>query len=192
MRYAQSLLKNGIPAVAFLAGKAGVVCQEVFTHEGTGILFSQISHSTIRQAELRDISDIVFQIRPHVESGRILPVEENAIAQDLQNFWVYEVDGQIVSIMRLKEYGDWAEIATGSTIFRDRKFGRASELFYHIFEEAAKRRFKGVFSVSNNSEVQQKLASSGFIEVQFDGLPQNWQEQYDSSRSSRAFRLSFK
>ena len=192
MRYIHSLLKSGIPEVAFLAGKAGAVCQEVFTHEGAGILFSKISHRTIRQAELRDISDIIFQIRPHVESGRILPIEENAIAQDLQNFWVYEVDGQIVSVMRLKEYGDWAEIATGSTIFRDRKFGRASELFNHIFEEAAKRRFKGVFSVSNNSKVQQKLASSGFVEVQFDELPQTWQEQYDSSRSSRAFRLSFK
>ena len=192
IRYIQSLLKSGIPEVAFLVGKAGVVCQEVFTHEGAGILFSKISHSIIRQAELRDISDIVFQIRPHVESGRILPVEENAIAQALQNFWVYEIDGQIVSVMRLKDYGDWAEIATGSTIFRDRKFGRASELFNHIFGEAAKRRFKGVFSVSNNSKVQQKLASSGFVEVQFDELPQAWQEQYDSSRSSRAFRLSFK
>lgn len=192
MRYIQSLLKSGISEVAFLVGKAGVVCQEVFTHEGAGILFSKISHSTIRQAELRDISDIVFQIRPHVESGRILPVEENAIAQDLQNFWVYEIDGQIVSIMRLKEYGDWAEIATGSTIFRDRKLGRALELFNLIFEEAVKRRFKGVFCVSNNSMVQQKLATSGFDEVQFDELPQTWQKQYNSSRSSKAFRLSFK
>jgi amino-acid N-acetyltransferase len=192
IRYVQSLLKGGIPEVAFLVGKSGVVCQEVFTHEGAGILFSKISHSTIRQAELRDISDIVFQIRPQVESGRILPVEENAIAQDLQNFWVYEVDGQIVSVMRLKDYGDWAEIATGSTVFRDRKFGRASELFKHIFEEAVKRNFKGVFCVSNNSKVQQKLASSGFIEAQFDQLPQTWQKQYDSSRSSRAFQLSFK
>lgn len=191
IRYIQSLLESGIPEVAFLVGKAGVVCQEVFTHEGAGILFSKVSHSSIRQAELRDISDIVFQIRPQVEAGRILPVEENAIAQELQNFWVYEVDGQIVSVMRLKEYGEWAEIATGSTIFRDRKFGRASELFSHIFEEAKKRRFKGVFSVSNNPEVQQRLASSGFVEVPFDELPDAWQEQYDPSRSSRAFTLAF-
>jgi|GEM_PF-2814793 len=191
IRYVESLLQSCIPEVAFLVGKAGVVCQEVFTHEGAGILFSKISHSTIRQAELRDISDIVFQIRPHVESGRILPVEENAIAQNLRNFWVYEVDGQIVSVMRLKEYGDWAEIATGSTIFRDQKFGRASELFNHIFEETTKRGFKGVFSVSNNPKVQQKLASSGFVEVQFEELPRTWQEQYDSNRTSRAFRHSF-
>ena len=191
MRYVQSLLQSGIPEVAFLVGKAGIVCQEVFTYEGAGILFSRISHSSIRQAELRDISDIVFQIRPQVESGHILPVEENSIAQNLKNFWVYEVDGQIVSVMRLKEYGEWAEIATGSTIFRDRKFGRASELFNHIFEEAKKRRFKGVFSVSNNPKVQHKLASSGFAEVEFNELPQAWQEQYDTSRSSRAFTLSF-
>jgi len=191
MRYVQSLLQCGIPEVTFLVGKPGVICQEVFTHEGAGILFSKISHSTIRQAELRDISDIVFQIRQQVESGRILPVEENSIAQNLKNFWVYEVDGQIVSVMRLKEYGDWAEIATGSTIFRDRKYGRASELFNHIFEEARKRRFKGVFCISNNPKVQQKLATSGFTEVKFEELPLTWQKQYDFNRSSRAFRLSF-
>ena len=191
IRYVQSLLQSNIPEVAFLVGKAGVLCQEVFTHEGAGILFSKISHSVIRQAELRDISDIVFQIRPQIESGRILPVEENSITQNLHNFWVYEVDGQIVSVMRLKEYGNWAEIATGSTIFRDRKFGRASELFMHIFEEAKKRSLKGVFGVSNNHIVQQKLASSGFVEVQYSELPQAWQDQYDTSRSSRAFALTF-
>lgn len=191
MRYVHSLLQAEIAEIAFLVGKPGVLCQEVFTHEGAGILFSKILHSEIRQAELRDISDIAFQIRPQIESGRILPVEENSIAQSLHNFWVYEVDGQIVSVMRLKEYGDWAEIATGSTIFRDRKYGRASELFIHLFEEAKKRSFKGVFGVSNNPKVQQKLASSGFAEVQHSELPQAWQDQYDTNRSSKAFMLTF-
>lgn len=187
MRYVQSLLQDGIPEVAFLVGKAGVVCQEVFTHEGAGILFSKISHSTIRQAELRDISDIVFQIRPQIESGSILPVEENSIAQNLKSFWVYEIDGQVVSVMQLKEYGEWAEIATGSTIFQDRKFGRASELFNHICEEAKNRRFKGVFCLSKNPIVQNKLESLDFKEVQFNELPKAWQDQYDPSRASRAF-----
>lgn len=191
MRYVQSLLQSEIAEIAFLVGKPGVLCQEVFTHEGAGILFSKILHSEIRQAELRDICDIAFQIRPQIESGHILPVEENTITQNLHNFWVYEVDGQIVSIMRLKEFGDWAEIATGSTIFRDRKYGRASELFMHIFAEAKKRSLKGVFGVSNNPIVQQKLASSSFIEVQHSELPQAWQNQYDTSRSSRAFMLTF-
>ena len=93
--------------------------------------------------------------------------------------------------MRLKEYGEWGEIAIGSTIFRDRKFGRASELFNHIFEEAKKRRFKGVFCVSNNPKVQQKLESSGFVEVKFNELPHAWQEQYDLSRLARAFAHFF-
>jgi len=191
IRYVQSLLESNIPEVAFLVGKPGVLCQEIFTHEGAGILFSKIIHSEIRQAELRDISDIVFQIRPQIESGRILPVEENTIAQNLHNFWVYEIDRQIVSVMRLKEYGDWVEIATGSTIFRDRKFGRASELFMHLFEEAKKRGVKGIFGVSISPKMEKKLAPLGFVEVQHSELPQAWQDQYDSSRSSRAFALTF-
>jgi len=191
IRYVQSLLTSGIPEVAFLAGKPGLICQEVFTHEGAGILFSNISHSRIRQAELRDISDIVFQIRQQVEEGRILPVEENTIARNLNNFWVYEVNEQIVSVMRLKEYGDWVEIATGSTVFRDRNFGRASELFAHIIEESKKRGFKAVFCLSTNPHVQQKLSAIGFHEVSFEDLPLAWQQQYDRSRSSKAYTHYF-
>jgi len=191
IRYVQSLLESNIAEVAFLVGKPGVLCQEVFTHEGAGILFSKIVHSEIRQAELRDISDIAFQIRPQIESGRILPVSENSIAQNLHNFWVYEIDGQIVSIMRLKEYGDWVEIATGSTIFRDRKYGRASELFTHLFEEAKKRGVKGIFCVGINPKMEQKLVPLGFSEAQHRELPQAWQDQYDTSRTSRAFVLTF-
>jgi N-acetylglutamate synthase-like GNAT family acetyltransferase len=190
IRFVQSLLEANIPEIAFLVAKSGLLCQEVFTHEGAGILFSKIVHSEIRQAELRDISDIAFQIRPEIESGRILPVEENTIAQNLHDFWVYEIDGQIVSVMRLKEYGDWVEIGTGSTIFRDRKFGRASELFIHLFEEAKRRGVKGIFGVGINPKMEENLIPLGFVEVQHSELPQAWQDQYDSRRPSRAFALT--
>ncbi len=190
VRFVQSLLEANIPEVAYLVGKSGVLCQEVFTHEGAGILFSKIAESQIRQAELRDISDIAFQIRPQIEAGRILPVEENSIAQNLHNFWVYEIDGQIVSVLRFKEYGDWVEIATGSTVFRDRKYGRASELFAHLMEEAKRRGVKGVFGVGISPKLEQKLTAIGFTEVQHSELPQAWQDQYDASRPSKAFALT--
>ena len=191
MRYVHSLLESEIAEIAFLVGKPGVLCQEVFTHEGAGILFSKISHTEIRPAELRDISDILFQIRQEVEVGRILPVEENSIAQNIHNFWVYEIDEQIVSIMRLKEYGDWAEIATGSTVYRDRKFGRASELFMRLLEEAKNRGLKGVFGVSISPKLEKMLLPIGFKEVQRSDLPKAWQDQYDTQRSSKAFALTF-
>lgn len=191
IRFVQFLLESDISEVAFLAGKAGVLCQEVFTYEGAGILFSKIGQSRIRQAELRDISDISFQIRPQVEAGRILPVEENSIAQNIQNFWVYEIDGQIVSVLRLKDYGEWAEIATGSTVFRDRNYGRASELFSCLMQEAKRRGYKGIFVVGINPKMEKKVVPLGFKEVQRSELPQAWQDQYDTSRSSRAFALSF-
>lgn len=189
--FVQSLLESNVLEVAFLVGKAGVLCQEIFTHEGAGILFSKISHAEIRPAELRDISDISFQIHQEVEAGRILPVEENSIAQNIHDFWVYDIDGQIVSIMRLKEYGDWAEIATGSTVFRDRKFGRGTELFMRLLEEAKKRGLKGVFGLSVSPKLKKMLLPLGFKEIQHSELPPAWQEQYDSQRPSRAFALTF-
>lgn len=116
-------------------------------------------------------------------------MEENTIAQNLENFWVYEIDGQVVAVMRIKDYGDWIEIATGVTLFRDRKFGRTSELFLHLLEEAKNRKKKGVFGVGIDPRMEKRLLSLGFREVEHRELPQAWQDQYDLSRPSRAFAL---
>jgi N-acetylglutamate synthase-like GNAT family acetyltransferase len=189
LRFVQTLLERGIPEIAYLVGMPGRICQEVFTHEGAGILFSRIEHTQIRQAELRDVNDITLQLRPQIEAGRILPVEENTIVQNLGNFWVYEIDGQVVSVMRIKEHDDWVEIATGSTLFRDRKFGRATELIMHLLDEVRKRNKKGVFGVGIDPKLGEKLLPLGFREVEHRELPQAWQEQYDFNRQSRAFAL---
>ena len=189
LRYAQDLLKNGIPEIAYLVGKPGRICEEAFTHEGGGVLFSSIGESRIRQAELRDIGDITFQLRPQIESGRILPVSENDIAQNLRNFWVYDIDGQVVAVMRIKDYGDWVEIATGTTLFRDRKFGRAGELILHLIDAARARGKKGVFGVGIDPRLEKKLLPLGFRKAEPEELPQEWQDQYDFNRSSSAFLM---
>jgi len=49
---------------------------------------------------------------------------------------------------------------------------------------------KGVFGVGINPKLEQKLTPLGFSEVQHSELPQAWQDQYDSSRPSRAFALT--
>lgn len=191
LRYVQSLLESGVPEIAYLVGKPGRICQEVFTHEGAGILFSRIQRSLIRHAELADISDIVFQLRPQIDEGRILPVDENTIAQDLRNFWVYEINGQIVAVMRMKDYGEWLEIGTGSTLFRDRKSGRAGELIRHLIAEARDRQKKGVFGVGIDPRLANSLIPLGFREAAPSELPRAWQDQYDFARASRAFVLEF-
>ncbi len=192
VRFVEGLLADGIPEVAFIVGKPGQLCREVLTHEGAGILFSNVSRSQIRQAELSDIRDISFQIRPQIEAGRILPVTENEIAQGIRNFWVYEIDGQIVSLLRLKVYGDWAEIATGSTIFRDRGYGRLSEMFVHVLTEAKKRGVKAIFAVGISPKMEKSLIPQGFVERSHEDLPQAWQDQYDKDRPSKAFVLALK
>lgn len=189
VRFVEGLLQDGVPDIAFLAGMPGQICQEILTLEGAGLLFSRVARSHVRQAELSDISDIAFQIRPQVEAGRILPVSENEIAQNIRNFWVYEIDGQIVSLLRLKLYGDWAEIATGSTVFRDRGYGRLSQLFAHVLTEAKRREIAVIFGVGISPKMEASLIPLGFEEKTHDELPQAWQDQYDKTRPSRAFAL---
>jgi N-acetylglutamate synthase-like GNAT family acetyltransferase len=147
VRFIKGVLDDGVPEIAYLVGKPRELSREILTHEGAGLLFSKVSRSHIQQVELRDISDITFQIYPQIKAGYILPVTGNEIAQNIRNFWVCKIDNQIVSLLRLKEYGDWAEIAPGSTIFRDRKYGRLSELFAYVLGEARQRGIKVIFGV---------------------------------------------
>ena len=91
--------------------------------------------------------------------------------------------------MQLKEYDGWLEIATGSTILRDRRFGRGAELFQHLLEEAKKRDAEAVFGVGINPKLEDKLIPLGFKELAHEDLPQSWQDQYDKGRKSRAFAL---
>ncbi len=133
----------------------------------------------------------MFQLRPQIESGRILPLTENTITQNLGDFWVYDIDGQIVAVMRIKDYGDWVEIATGATLFRDRKFGRASELIMHLIEEARNRHKNGVFGVGIDPRLEKKLVPLGFREADPGELPKLWRDQYDFTRPSVAFLLEF-
>ncbi|MDH3856577.1 MAG: hypothetical protein OEV07_01165 [Gammaproteobacteria bacterium] len=48
-----------------------------------------------------------------------------------------------------------------------------------------------LFGVSISTKLEKMLLPLGFKEVQRSALPQTWQDQYDTQRSSRAFALTF-
>jgi amino-acid N-acetyltransferase len=188
LRFIESGLVAGVPESSYLTGKPGNLCQELLTHEGVGILFTPSDESVVRRAELRDISDIMIQLRPAIAEGRILPVTDNEIAEHIEDFWVYVVDDRIVSCMRAKHWGDWVELATGATIQRERSRGRAGGLMQRVIAELERdERVAGLFGLSIDPRIERSLGGLGFVEVDRNELPESWRRGYDMSRPSRAF-----
>jgi N-acetylglutamate synthase-like GNAT family acetyltransferase len=188
LRFVEAGLTAGVSEITYLTGKPGNLCQELFTHEGVGILFTHSDESVVRRAELRDVSDIMIQLRPAIAEGRILPVTENDIAEHIEDFWVYVVDDRIVSCMRAKHWDGWVELATGATVVRERSRGRAGGLMHRVIAELERdERVTGLFGLSIDPRIEQALGGLGFVEVDRNELPDSWKRGYDMSRPSRAF-----
>ncbi|MEE8554628.1 MAG: hypothetical protein V3T00_02120, partial [bacterium] len=57
-------LAREIPDIVLLEGKSSQLFREVFTHDGAGILFNTARRALVRQARVRDTTDIALLLRP--------------------------------------------------------------------------------------------------------------------------------
>ena len=192
MTFLTDMLSNGIPDCILLEGQSTCLYQEVFTHDGAGLLFNNVKRSLIRPAREQDITDIALLLRPEVTSGRILSVDENLIEARLNNYLVYEIDGLLVGQACLKPFGEWAELSQFATLPRYRGKGRARELALRLVEEAASRGFNRVFALSIDERMWEFFRSLSFEDFPRENLPQEWLKGYDLNRPSRAFVRNLK
>ena len=167
--------------------RPGRLFREVFTHEGSGILFNNVVGEVVRQARLEDVTDIALLLRTEIGGGRILPVDDNEIERDIHRIWVYEIDGLVVGCARLKAYGDWAELAQFVTLPRYRGKGHARTLGIRLEEEAATMGIRTLFALSIYGSMGRLFTAQGFRPVDRGGLPPEWQAGYDMKRPSKAY-----
>ncbi|MDH4248517.1 MAG: GNAT family N-acetyltransferase [Deltaproteobacteria bacterium] len=187
LRFIKTQLDEGLPDVVLVEGRAGELFQEVFTHDGAGLLFNQARTALVRPAVLKDVTDVALLLRPEIESGRILPVTEAQIESTLPDYLVYEIDGLLVGLARLKPYGQWAELSQFSTLSRYRGKGRARELALSLIETARTRGFARVFALSVDARMWDFFTALGFNPIPREELPEAWRCKYDFNRPSRAF-----
>ncbi len=175
--------------VALLEGKSGVLFQETFSHRGKGTLFTRQYPHVIRRGRPSDVTEILMLMRPYMVAGIILPTSEDEIAKDVDDFFLYTVNGALVGLSKLVDYAEATELAKFSTLPRFQGKGRARQLAQLMIEESKKMGKQYVFALSIEPKMWQFFESMGFREVPRETLPELWKHGYDFSRSSRAFRL---
>ncbi len=180
-------LMLGVPDIVVVEGRASYLFKEVFTHDGAGMLFTKVKPARIRKAEIRDITDITLLLTPEIEAGRILSIDENEIEADIGYYTVYEIDGLLVGMARLKLFGSWAELAQFAMLPRYRGKGRARDLALKLIEQARAMGLRAVFALSIDPRMWEFFTSLGFQGVDRAQLPETWRAHYDMGRPSRAF-----
>ena len=119
----------------------------------------------------------------------MLPVSEDSIVQDIENYHVFTINDDIVAIGRLTDYGECYELGKLATLPRYRRKGLARSMVDELIHFAKNKNKEYIFSLTVEPKAMELFLSAGFKEVDRKTLPESWQLDYDFSRPSRAFRF---
>ncbi len=167
--------------------RRGAIFEEVFTHAGSGTLFTSEYPNILRAANEGDVRDIMAIMHPYIVEGALTPVTEEELLRVIRCFMVYSVNGVIVCAAALKHFGDLCELAKLCTLPRFQARGRARDLVLALVNEARALGKAGIFALTVQSYVGEFFERLGFKEVPRESLPEEWLKGYDLSRPSRAF-----
>ena len=171
-----------------LPAESGMLYREIFTHRGAGTLLANDHRNVFRQAHPADVSDILMLMTPSVRSGNILPLSEEEVLKEIERFYVYTVNGQIIATTKLTDYGDAAEIGKICTLPRYQGKGRARAAVEKVIQRAGELGKSYVFALTTQPRMFEFFSELGFTEVPRESLPASWREHYDMTRPSKAFR----
>jgi N-acetylglutamate synthase-like GNAT family acetyltransferase len=174
--------------VIILQSQTGSLFQEIFTHLGSGTLFSKHNSLLCRQAKLADVTDIVLLLKPAIRAGSVLTISESELIDQISNFYVYTSNTLIVASACLKNYGDCYEISKVCTFPRYQGRGLARGLIRELFKKAILDGKQYVFALSVNERMWGVFETLGFVQIEKSLLPADWFNNYDHSRPSRAYK----
>ncbi|MFN5061716.1 MAG: GNAT family N-acetyltransferase [Pseudomonadota bacterium] len=175
--------------IVLVKARRGAIFEEVFTHSGSGTLFTLEYPNILRAATESDVREIMAIMQPYVAEGALKPVTEEELLRSIRTFMVYSVNGQIVCAAALRSYGDSVELAKLCTLPRFQARGRARALVLALVEEARKQGKRMIFALTVQPYVGEFFERLGFKPLERELLPEQWRQGYDFSRPSKAYNM---
>ncbi len=173
--------------IVLVSARRGAVYEEVFTHSGSGTLFTREYPNILRAADEKDVRDIFALMQPSFVDGSLKRLSEEQLLEIIPSFMVYSVNDQIVAAAALVDHGDSYELGKLCTLPRYQARGRARALVRALLEKARRNGKRSVFALTVHSHVAEFFERLGFVAVDRERLSPTWQAGYDFTRPSRAF-----
>ena len=167
--------------------KRGGIFGEVFTHSGSGTLFTNEFPNILRPAQESDVMDILAIMQPYVRKGTMKAMTEDELLTSIHSFTVFTVNEQIVALAALIEYEDCYELAKLCTLPRYQARGRARNLVIRLQEQGQLAGKRGLFALTVSENVGEFFLQMGFQSCPRESLPQSWQKNYDFARPSQSY-----
>lgn len=179
---------KGVTRVHIVDGTLdGVLPCEIFSDLGSGTMIYTNNYGKIRQMVHTDIAPVLTVMRPFIDSGKLLPRTESQLAELVDEFIVYELDGGVHACAGLHQYaGGQCEIEAVAVDENFAHMGIGPKLIKNLFERAKNSGAKSVFIMTTQaSDWFEKL---GFIADSIDTIPAERKAKWTPERNSKVYR----
>lgn len=180
----------GVPRVHLLdVSQQGVLINELFSSEGVGTMFYTDSYRAIRQVAEEDISEMLGMMGRSVRNTHLVPRTFEDVKNNIEAYYVMEVDDNVVGCGALYEYRDCAEVACLYVKQSHEGTGYGASMVQFLEEKAKSKNITDVFALSNRAA--DFFISVGYAEMNIQDLPpERFKRLIESGRESRAFKKS--
>lgn len=183
------LLSAGVRRVHLLdAFQQSAILSELFSNEGSGLMVYSDSYKQIRKISSEDIPELLTLIGKSVRTSHLVPREYEDILQKIEDYYVYQIDENIVGCISLHSYdADWAEIACLFVKYGHQGRGYGEDLVNYVQQVAKKGKKQHIFALTTaaSSFFEERMK---FDEVSVETIPSERLKQLkESGRASHAF-----
>lgn len=187
--HAIKAIEAGTPRVHLLDGRMiDGLLTEIFSNEGVGTLIHGNEYQQIRQATKRDVRAIYNLTRSAVKREELLHRTQQAIEKNIENFYVFEIDENIIACVTVTFYPDKPGLAEVGSLYvmpfyHHRGIGK--KMVEYGIMVARERGATTVLALSTQA-FSFFTSVCGFTEAEKDALPDSRLKAYeDSGRKSK-------
>ena len=189
LKASQEACRAGVTRVHILDGNIdGVLPCEIFSGLGSGTMIYTGNYGKVRAMEQTDIPSVLAIMKPFIESGKLLTRTEAQIADSLEDYIVYEIDGGVHACAALHFYEDGqAEIAAVAVDENYAHMGIGPKLMDNLIEQAIEGQATSIFIMT--TQTADWFEQLGFEEDVIDSLPEARRKVWTPNRGSKVYRL---
>ena len=177
-------LRGGVPRVHIIDGTLDEgLLAEVFSNDGIGTLVHTNLYQSIRKAQRKDARGIHRLIKASVENEELLPRSLAEIERTINEFFVFEVDGNLAACIALHFFPEEkkAEMACVCVGSKYENQGIGGRLMQYVEEQARAAGMQELFCLSTQA-VNYFVKKGHFTLGVPDDLPATRRQRYDASR----------
>jgi amino-acid N-acetyltransferase len=182
-RHAVAACRAGVARVHVINGHVddGLLA-EVFSNEGIGTLVYANEYQQIRRARRRDVRSIEQLIRSSIESEELAPRTRESIAEELDDFYIFEVDRHPIACVALHVYpeANRGELACLYVRPTHENMGIGRKMVQFV-EAKAREAGLEVLLVLSTQAFNYFQAKAGFVEGTPADLPPSRRTRYEAS-----------